>query len=448
MKITHAFAAVLVAGFFGPVHAQVGLSPAVPNLWTTPGVQSPNAAASAALSLSLADAIQRGLQTNLGVLLQEQEVRLQHGKRWQELADVLPHMSAGIDETRVMFNPEAFGFPGSVVGPFRTFDARMFASQPLLDIANLYEAKMEAASTTAERHSYKHVRDLVVTSIANLYFQVSATAARLAATQAHAGKAQVALVANRSAGTDSLPARARLLGQRQRVITLQNTLAKQKLALARAIGLPHGRQFTLTDQMPYAPLQPISLDAALQRAWRDRADVQAQIARVKAAEAKLRSANGRRLPTVRLQGDYGKIGLNASSAKMTFGIGFIVRVPIIQGGNIRGEVLEADAELKQEKAKLNDLRDAIYYEIQNALLDVQAAAEQVQLARGSMELAEEQLARFVAGSSPQPIGSAAVFQAQEAEENVVLSLYTYNVAKLTLARALGIAEESYMEFLR
>ena len=113
-----------------------------------------------------------------------------------------------------------------------------------------------------------------------------------------------------------------------------------------------------------------------------------------------------------------------------------------------GQVLEADAELKQEKAKLDDLRDAIYYAIQNALLDVQAAAEQVQLARSSRELAEEQWARFVAGSSPQPIDNAAVFQAQEAEENVVLSLYTYNVAKLTLARALGIAEESYMEFYR
>lgn len=448
MKIAYTFVAVLFAGFFGPADAQVGPSPAVPNLWPTPEVQSPNAATSTALSLSLTDAIQRGLERNLRVLLQEQEIRLQHGKRWQELADVLPHMSAGIDERRVMFNPEAFGFPGSVVGPFRTFDARVFASQPLLDVTNLYEAKMEAASTIAEQHSYKHVRALVVTSIANLYLQVSATAARLTATQARAGTAQVALVANRSASTDSLPARARLFGQRQRVITLQNTLAKQKLALARAIGLPHGRQFTLTDQMPYAPLQPISLAAALKQAWRDRADVQAQLARVKAAEAKLRSANGRRLPTVHLHGDYGKIGLNASSAKMTFGIGLIVRVPIIQGGNVRGEVLEADAELKQEKAKLDDLRDAIYYAIQNALLDVQAAAEQVQLARSSKELAEEQWARFVAGSSPQPIDSAAVFQAQEAEENVVLSLYTYNVAKLTLARALGIAEESYMEFLR
>ena len=63
-----------------------------------------------------------------------------------------------------------------------------------------------------------------------------------------------------------------------------------------------------------------------------------------------------------------------------------------------------------------------------------------------MELAEEQLAGFVAGSSAQLVDK--VLQAQEAEENVVSSLYTYNVAKLTLARALGIAEESYMEFLR
>ncbi len=444
MKIRHTFAAILVAGFFGLAEAQVAPTAAWPDMRTPPGLHSGNRAPSTPISLSLIDAIQRGVKKNLGVLVQEQEIRLRQGKRWQELADLLPHVSLGLDERRLMFNPGAFGFPMPVVGPFNIFDARAFVSQPVVDVANLYEAKMEAAWIAAERHSYKNARDLVVTSIANLYLQVSATATHLAAARARAGSAEVVLAANRSTGSDSLAARARLLSERQRVITLQHMLAKQQLTLARAIGLPHGQQFTLIDQIPYAPPPPIALDAALERAWRDRPDVQAQLARVNAAAAKLLSANGTRLPTVHMLGDYGKIGLDPSSAKMTFGIAAIVRVPVIQGGNVRGKVLEADAELEQQKARLDDLRDGIYYEIQNALLDVQAAEEQVQLARGAMEL--------VPWAAAQPADTVEALQAQEAlltaEEDFVSSLYTYNVAKLTLARALGLTEESYIEFLR
>lgn len=199
--------------------------------------------------------------------------------------------------------------------------------------------------------------------------------------------------------------------------------------------------------MPYTPWQPISPEAALDRAYRDRADVQALLAQVKAGEAKLRSANSQRLPTVHMDASYGKIGADPSSAKMTFGVQAIVRMPILTGGDVRGKLLEADAELRQQKARLEDLRNGIYYEIQYALLDVQAADAQTRLARGAMELAEEQLARF----RNQPGDSGEALQAQEAaataHANFMSSVYTYNIAKIGLARALGVAEESYIEFL-
>jgi outer membrane protein TolC len=279
------------------------------------------------------------------------------------------------------------------------------------------------------------------------------------------------LTASRDAGGDALPERARVQGEQQRVVALKATLMKQKLALAQALGLPRGQPFTLSDQMSYAPLRQMTLDDALGRAYRGRADFQAQLARVEAAEAKRRSASSERLPTVHIRADIGKIGQEPPSAKKTFGLQGILHVPIM-GGATRGNVLEADAELRQEKAKLEDLRDAIYYQIQNALIDVQAAEEEVRLARGAVQLADEQLARstdrgvVTAGAATTPRNvidragaveprqggdSGDTLQAQDAataaNANYISSLYTFNAAKLTFAQAIGVAEAAYMQFL-
>ena len=149
-------------------------------------------------------------------------------------------------------------------------------------------------------------------------------------------------------------------------------------------------------------------------------------------------------------------------------------MPII-GGETRGNVLEADSELRKEKARLEDLQEAIYYEIQNALVDVQAAEEQVRLARGAIQLAKEQVARSedrVAAVTPGAtftlLRLIAVDRADPAEsrqdgnsgdtpeaqgpvaaanDDYITSLYAFNIAKLTFARAIGVAEEAFMQFL-
>ena len=443
----------------------------------TLGVQSSSGSPSAPVSLALNDAVQRALQKNLGVLLEEQEARRHDGLRSRALADMLPNVSAGFGRNRQIFNPAAFGFPGPSIGPFNVIDLRVSYSQSLMDLPALYQGRMEAALATAAGHSYKHVRDLVVLSVAQLYFQVGMAQGQLAAAMARAGSAEAVLAtADLRADGFSLPRRIRLQAERQRVVALQATLTKQKLALAQAIGLPRGQQFTLSDRMPYAPLRPITLEDALERAYRDRADFRALLAQVQAAEAKRRSASSERLPTVHINADIGKIGQISAPrfVDRTFFLGGVLHVPIF-GGATRGNVLEADAQLRQEKARLEDLQDAIYYEIQNALIDVQAAEERVQLARSAVELAEEQVAqskdrdaaatsgaaftplRLIAVDRADPAeprqgsGSDETLEAQEsvaeANDNYISNLYAFNIAKLTFARAIGVAEEAYMQFL-
>jgi outer membrane protein TolC len=85
------------------------------------------------------------------------------------------------------------------------------------------------------------------------------------------------------------------------------------------------------------------------------------------------------------------------------------------------------------------------------LLNLQSAKEQVAVARQNVDLANENLARsrerFAAGVAD----SVEVVQAQQsvssANDQYVSSVYSHNLAKLQLARALGIARTSYSDYL-
>src|SRR3954466_11035455 len=61
------------------------------------------------VNLSVKDAVERALQFNLGLLLQEEEAKLAPGARWRALAGLLPDISTGITTSRQIINPEARG---------------------------------------------------------------------------------------------------------------------------------------------------------------------------------------------------------------------------------------------------------------------------------------------------------------------------------------------------
>jgi len=183
-----------------------------------------------------------------------------------------------------------------------------------------------------------------------------------------------------------------------------------------------------------------------------RADLQAATSRVRAAERERSAAKGEGLPSLGVSGDYGWIGNSAASALGTYSVSANVRVPLFEGGKVQAKVQQADAKLKQAEAALADTKARVYYEVQATLLDLGATEERVRVATSALDLAEQALTqardRFGAGVA----GNIDVTQAQEAvaraAEDRIESLYEHNVSKAALARALGVAETSYREFLR
>ncbi len=407
------------------------------------------------LALSVKEALQRALQANLGLLLQEEAETTAHGAKWRALADLLPDISGSLGPRRQVINLEAFGFQvkPSIVGPFNVYDARLFLSQPVIDVAALNDARAATLNEQAAKYGVRTARDLVVLVAVNLYLETVASASRVEMNHAQQETADALLkqaqdlkAAGIVAGIDVLRAQVQVQTQRLRTIGAENDYEKAKLQLARAIGLPVGQPFTLTDRIPYAPIPVPALDAVLPRAFEARADYLAAKSRLEAAQASHRAANGALLPSLHVDADYGAIGQTIDTAHSTYTVAATVHVPMFDGGRAKARRIETASELRQREAELADFRGRIELEVRSALLDLRAADQQVQAAQSTVQLAGDELTqardRFAAGVA----SNLEVTQAQEsvaaASETYIEAIYRHNLAKASLARSLGIAESA------
>jgi outer membrane protein TolC len=195
----------------------------------------------------------------------------------------------------------------------------------------------------------------------------------------------------------------------------------------------------------------MTLEVALDRAYKARPDYLAAQERVKAAEATRAAALATGLPSVHVSADVGDLGLSVAEARGTYTLTGAVNVPIFQGGRTRGKLLEADADLRTRRAEAEDVKATVYYDVRTAFLDLQATAQQLDVASKTRELAAAQLTqardRFAAGVA----SNIDVVQAQGAvalaNEQYIGGLYSFNVSKAMLARALGVAEQAVRQYL-
>ena len=240
--------------------------------------------------------------------------------------------------------------------------------------------------------------------------------------------------------------------QQQRLTAELDEYAKQKIALARLIGLSSGQDLTLTDAMPYAPLENITLDQAIALAAQNRSDLKAAEAQVRAAELSRKAAVAERYPTLGIDAAYGVIGVNPAQSHGTFSVTGELKFPIWAGGRSGGDIEQADAILQQRRAQYEDLQARVETDVRNAFLDLNSAADQVRVAQSRRELANDELTqardRFASGVAD----TVEVVQAQEAvssaEQDYIASLNAHNLAKASVARATGQAEKIMRDLLR
>jgi outer membrane protein TolC len=344
------------------------------------------------------------------------------------------------------------------VGPFSYTSVDATASQTLFSFESIQRFRSARTAEQAAQLSYQDILDAVTLTVGNAYLQVIETDSRIQAQEAQVRNARALydqaldeVQAGTSPRIEATRTEVQLHTEEYNLSVTRNNFAVAKLTLGRAIGLPLGQQFELADQVPYSEINPPTVEDALNAAYRSRSDFRAALGSEKSSAQTLSAARGERYPVVAVNGDYGDIGptLGHSHGDFTFQAG--ISVPLFTGGRIKGEITQAEAELRQRKGEAENIRGQIDYDVRTAFLNLNAAKEQVTVAKQNVDLANETLARSKDRFTSGVTDSVEVVQAEQslasANDQYITSLYDHNLAKLSLARALGVARSDYEQYL-
>lgn len=479
------FGAVLMASGQGLSSDPLGYSVATPRPinpaegTTNPSAQAtqaqnpflgsvPQKATGTTIQLSLRDAIERGLRFNLGLVESRQANAAVRAGRLRTLSTLLPQVSA--DGRQAFENnslkeiglklPPLLGFAGlpATTGGFGYQDTRVSLTQ------TLYSAELREqyrASKNAEKAATFNVqdsRDVVVFAVGTAYAEAVASAARVETAKAQLASAQELdrqtenrLKAEVSPEIDVLRAQVEQQSAEQRLTTAMNQLEKDKLTLARITGLAIDQEFALTDPLNDQPLTGVTKQSATEDALRSRSDLASAKASVRAAEFSLRAKKAERLPTVSFHADYGSGGVNIGNFNQVYGIEGSISVPLYTGGRIRAEIQQAQADLARREAEQADLEGRITYDVRVAWLDLNASTSSVKVAERNKSLADRALVQSRDRYESGVTNYLEVVQAQEAvasaSENYIQSLYSFEVAKISLLRSVGASGTRMQQFL-
>jgi outer membrane protein TolC len=414
------------------------------------------------LPLSLDDAITRGLRHNLGLILTSNNQVSARSTELSQLQSLLPTINGTIKEAVMETDLQAeglriSGFP-AIIGPYGSQDFRANLDTSLINVASLRNYMASKHYFAGTKLSVEDARNEVILSVGNAYFLVIADQASVFSSQSQVATSKVSYdqahqehLAGTSPLLDELRAKVDYQTQQQNLIQAQATLEKDKLALARVIGLPLAQKFMLTDAVPYKALDSIDPDTAVTQALANRKDLQDFGEQLQGAHDAMGAAKAERYPTLSFSGDYGDIGVNVRHSHGTGDASGTLDIPVFEEGKIRGDEAQAKAQLEQKRAQLSNLRGQIAQDVRDAILDIQSSEKQVSVAQSNVQLADEALSeaqqRYAAGVDDNLAVSQAQAQVAQADDQYIASNYQHNVAKLELARALGVADTDLKHYV-
>ena len=413
--------------------------------------------------LTLQDAIQQGLRANLDVLLASARVREDEGAQTRSLsAALLPRVNAQVYANYQNRDLRAFGIsvPGlplpNVVGPFSNYDFRIYAQQNVVDLASFRALKANGLALDAGKLDEQDARDLVVRVVASLYLNAQSAQARAQAAQSRVTDSTALLKlaqdkhgAGTATGVDVLRAQVQLANDRQALLEAQNTRRQALLELARNLGLDPGTLLELAEPLRFQALALEQPGELLPGALAARDDYLSLDRQRQSLVEQLSANRARYYPKVSVNGNIGELGRS---------IGGVATTGLIQGQidftifdrDLQGEEQQIAGRLKAVDDQIADLRRGVDQDIRTALLNLESAAEQVNVAADGQTLAESELKmaqdRFSAGTANNVEVVTAQDELARAQENYILAVSAHVDAKYALARALGDTEKNILKF--
>ena len=403
------------------------------------------------LTLSLPEAVQSALNNNTLKRLAHERINAAKGRKLQDRADLLPHLSVGASQTRTYWdNLAAVGFTDfGVIGPYNSFDARVFLVQRVFDLSAF--SKLEAADldVAISRLQDDLARDQITVSAALSYLDVLSAEERLKAVDQDillarklVDLAERQLKAGIVTNLDLLRARTRLAQESSRRLETVERLQAVRLQLARVTGIPLGSSLTLSDSLKFYEEPVLPTEGAIAEAFKDRLEMTIANRKVEYRKAELSKAGQSRLPTVDVTGNYGREGIEPNKQEHDVAqVGVRVSVPIFEGGLTEGQIKESQSQKAQEEIQRDDIKTQVEEDVRLAVQALVTSASQVKAAQEELYLATEQedlaLDQYSSGlaNNIELIDAHTVLE--RARESYVGALAKYHMTRVNYYSAVG-----------
>ena len=414
----------------------------------------------APLELSWKRAVQLALspEGSTRVQLSAEALKQAQSRRQQSRAALLPDLSSAFSAQSATRNLAAFGFPitspipgfsiPTFVGPFTTVDARVSATQSIFDFSSIRRYQASKTQVSAAKSDVGGAGEQVAAQVSRAYLaairaeaDVATANANIALSEAVLKQAENQKAAGTGTGIEITRARVQLANDRQRLLVAENARRSAGLQLLRAMNLRLDTELVLTDRLEYLPVDAVTLEDARALALKQRQDLEAQQEREAGARLSASATKLERLPSVAAFGDYGTNGTGLTTALPTRTYGVSVRLPLFDGGRRDARRAESASQYRSEKLRTGDLKEQIELDVRLALDALHSADEQVKVAKEGLDLAESELTqarrRYEAGVAVTVEVTDAQTRLERARDNQTNALYSYNLARIDLAAAIG-----------
>ncbi len=376
-------------------------------------------------------------------------------------ADLLPQANAKISDEAQKVNLRAqFGgktpFPGfpKTLGPYQVFSAGPSFGAPVFDLTLWRRYQAARATVSASKANSLSTREQVILLVVSQYIGTLRAVANVEASQSRVNLAQAlydqaADLQKEGVGTgiDTLRANVELQNEKQRLIEAETDRETSLFALSRLLNLDPRQAIELADSLSFFDTPQPEAEPSIELALAERQEWKALESQIRAAENQKKASQDSRLPSLRFDGDFAYVGTSGNTTLPTYTYQASVNMPLFTGGRIHAEVVRADLEIRKLDQQKDDLRNQIALDVKSALLNLQSARNEVQVANLGVQLSKEEVDqardRFKAGVA----NNIEVIQAQDslsrANDNQIAALYRFNQARADLARSIGQMEKVY-----
>ena len=378
-------------------------------------------------------------------------------------ADLLPQANLRVTDSANRVNLRAeFGgeplVPGAQlpghIGPYQVFSAGPTFGSSIFDLSLWRRYQASRTNVSAAKADSLSTREQVILLVVSQYIgtlravaNVEASRSRVELAQALYDQAADLQKEGVGTGIDTLRANVELQNEKQRLMEAENDREASLFGLSKLLNLDPRQKLALADSLGFFETPQPDVEASIDQALSSREEWKAIEAREKVAKLEKQAVQYERLPSLRFDGNWAYLGTSTSNGIPTYLYQASFNLPILTGGRIKAEVAKSDLELQKLVQQMADLRNQIALEVKTALLNLESARNEVQVANLGVQLAKEEVDqardRFKAGVANNIEVISAQDSLSRANDNQIAALYRFNQARADFARSIGEMEKTY-----